>query len=349
MKLVKKQISVSQGVIELYTITTQHGFEVTLCNYGASIYEIAFIKDQKKDVLTLTPENIEVFLSSKAYFGKTVGRTSGRLSTPNYQIKGKTYEVKPYISQDAKLHGGQKGFALQVFKTQDIIESSEEVKIVFSHFSPHMEEGYPGNLKVKVIYQITAHHEIIITHEAISDEDTVLNMNNHTYFNLSSHQEDVLAHKLYVDADTYVDVDESYQFKAILPVKNTPLDFHVARPIKEAIDYFKDKAFKGLDHVFNLNHNQKVVAKLYDEKSTYGVTVKTTYPVLVLYTYNFPTQEKFLGKKMNQSYAGVTLECQYEPDGIHHKALHSAILDKGNLYHHITVYAFYKDVSYEKI
>lgn len=345
MHVVKQEVQTSKGNIQFFIITTPDGFEITLSNFGASIYKIK----HQQNTLTLTPTDIESFLTSTSYFGKTVGRTCGRLSTPSFMIDDNAYAVEPFISKDAKLHGGKLGFGLRTFDVVSLTENEDDISIVMSLFSPHMEEGYPGNLQVKITYIVTSKNEIKIIHEGITDQDTLLNMNNHVYFNLGQPDEDVCQHLLYVDADRYVDVDESYQFKAIQSLQQLPIDFTSPRQIQDAVSFFKHQSFNGLDHVYLLNHKKEKQSILYHPVTHYAVSVHTTYPALVLYTYNYPSRETFDQKVYNTHHAGITLECQYEPDGIHHKALHDAILRVNDTYYHETVYHLYKEVKYEEI
>ncbi len=120
--------------------------EVTLISYGAGLYKYLFLGDN----IVITPKTVDEYMHDLTYYGKTIGRTSGRLVVPSYEINGKTYEVKPYRSDFTSLHGGPTGFSTQNF---DVISKTDS-KVVFRYISEDLEEGYPGKLVLDVTYEL---------------------------------------------------------------------------------------------------------------------------------------------------------------------------------------------------
>lgn len=53
--------------------------------------------------------------------------------------------------------------------------------------SPAGEESFPGNLKVTVTYGLSDDNVLSINMAAETDEETIVNLTNHAYFNLASH------------------------------------------------------------------------------------------------------------------------------------------------------------------
>lgn len=70
--------------------------------------------------------------------------------------------------------------------------------------------------------------------------------------------------------------------------------------------------------------------------------ITTNYPSLVVYTHNADSPDGLDYYKL-WPYAGVALECEYEPGGIMTDFLNDGILKKENTYNHFVKYAFTKE------
>jgi aldose 1-epimerase len=338
MKINKEFVKAPYENVTLTTLENNHGVKVVLSSFGASIYSIEFDGIE----MTLNTEKIEDFFVSPAYYGKTVGRISGRLFGPDYQIKHQVYQVKLEKNQNAMLHGGPKGFSMQNFEIDNQYIDQDVVSIIYRYKSPNLEEGFPGNLDLTVEYQLNQHNELKIIIKGNTDQDTLCNITNHIYFNISKDNKQVHDQIVSINADYYVEVDGEYRFKAKRHVENTVFDFRTPKTIGGSIDALKDTPLLGVDHTFILNDNPNPAAILYDHESQYQVSVQTSYPAVVVYTHNLPSKIKLRGLDHPGIHCGITFECQYEPDGIHHQDLNSAILEKENQYNHFISFKFEK-------
>jgi aldose 1-epimerase len=204
-----------------------------------------------------------------------------------------------------------------------------------------MEEGYPGNLKVKVIYTLTDDNELIIEYQAQSDRNTLCNLTNHSYFNLSgNYKRKVTEQYLKIKSDSFLETDDDLVPSGkTLDVKNTPMDFNTLKLIGRDIecDYKPLKQAGGYDHPWLLSGNEKQI-EMYDEPSGRKMTISTSYPCVVVYTYNSASNERLKFDKVGSKYDAICFETQYEPDGINHKELNSAVLPAGTGYSERTVF-----------
>lgn len=327
-----------QGDITFITITTDH-YRFVLCDFGASIYEISYIGDLEETLLTLTPKYLEDFMVSEGYYGKTVGRTSGRLFSTPIKINNKTYHLNPFISQDAMLHGGAHGFSFKRFSIKDISKTQDDLSIHFISHMRHMEDGLPGELDLEVVYHIKA-DQLLIRFFAHTTETTLCNITNHTYFTFGMKDEKIDRTLLKIDSHHYLDVDDNYHFKDIKDSRRTCFDFKEQRSVSEAMSTLSKTPYKGLDHVFMFDQTNTL--ELYHPITGHGMLVETSYPSVVLYSHNYPDNIPFKLFKDDRKHHGIAVECQFEPSGIHHPSLHSAILEPEETYQHFISYQFFR-------
>jgi aldose 1-epimerase len=325
-----------QGPVTLTTIDNGNGLEVVFTDYGAAIHRIMF---DGKDV-AVTPYDIDDFLTSENYYGKTVGRTAGRMFSPSYRIGDRDYPVRPFKAQSSKLHGGPRGLSFRRFGIMDPNTDDEGV-IIYHITSPDMDEDYPGNVDLTVTYRVTEDNRIVIRHQATTDKDTVLNLTNHVYVNLDI-PGTILGHLVRIDADKVVDIHPDHRPKGLLDVTGTPFDFRTEKRLGKAISEMEESPFQGFDHCFVLNSPGLLEPSMTirSEASDMSLSLYTDYPAVVVYTHNLPTPshlEMFDGQSIHR---GITLECQYEPGGIHHPDLSDAILRAKDTYDHTMMLAF---------
>lgn len=310
--------------------------EVTLISYGAGIYKYQYHGHH----LIITPKTIDEYMHNLAFYGKTIGRTSGRLVVPSYEIHGQPYEVKPYHSDVTSLHGGPKGFSTQNF---DVVSKTDS-KVVFRYVSDDLEEGYPGKLTLDVTYELDQEGALHIDFDAQSTKDTLCNITNHAYFNLNQKNKTILDHEITIKASKYLNIDKKHLLKSVDQVTNTPFDFREPKRFRDAIKDMQHTPFNGFDHawIFNDLSDDAVKASAYDPISRIGLDVYTSYPAVVIYTHNDPAIISLDGPyDQDAIHSSFTFECQYEPGGIHHKSLNSAILNKDELYHQFITYKPY--------
>jgi aldose 1-epimerase len=175
--------------------------------------------------------------------------------------------------------------------------------------------------------------------EARSDHDTLCNLTNHTYFNLSTTRTNILDHEVVIHADYYLDIDENNIIKSKKAVANTPFDFNKKAYLGDRIKEMKQTPFMGFDHTW-IFKDQPTKMEIDEESSPVKLYVETDYPAVVMYTHNHPAPSKLEQFKHDGTHSSFTLECQYEPGGIHYPDLNSAILRKNQLYKHYILYQF---------
>jgi aldose 1-epimerase len=306
--------------------------KVVLLSYGAGIYQYQY---ESQD-LVIKPKTIKDYMNDLVYYGKTIGRTSGRLVVPSYDIGSHTYQVKPFRSKNTSLHGGEHGFAAQNFELINV--NDQKLSATFRYVSKDLEEGYPGKLTLDVCYQLNDDGSIEIYHDAITTKDTLCNITNHVYFNLNQKIDHIYDHILEINAPSYLDIDETYMIKSVNQVDSSPFDFRKPVKLKDQMSKMKHTSFQGFDHTFILDETAFNIPKAvaYEKSSNIGIKAYTTYPAIVFYTHNDPAGIDLEGPfKGDALHCSFTLECQFEPGGIHHPYLNQAILKKDEIYHHV--------------
>ncbi|MCK4639108.1 MAG: galactose mutarotase, partial [Bacteroidales bacterium] len=193
----------------LYTLENKNGLIAKITNYGAIVASLIVPdKNGKFDDIVLGFDSLQDYLDGHPYFGAIVGRYGNRIAKGRFTLDGVEYTLATNNDEN-HLHGGIKGFDKAVWDAEEF-ESNESVGLIFSYISPDGEEGYPGNLLVKVTYTLTNNNELKIDYEAETDKATPVNITHHGYFNLAgAGKKDILDHKLKIDADKYTVVDET--------------------------------------------------------------------------------------------------------------------------------------------
>ncbi len=326
--------------IVLISLKNKNNIEVKLTSYGASIVELlAPDREGNFENIVLTYADIGDYVKNAPYFGATVGRTSGRIGGGSFKLDGKQNELNRNAGIN-HIHGGLAGFSFRIWN-YNIIQEENKVRVEFAYLSKDMEEGYPGDLETKVIYTLTNDNELIIEYKARSSRNTLCNLTNHSYFNLSGNSKrKVTEQYLKIKSDSFLETDDNLvPTGKQLEVKNTPMDFNTQKLIGRDIgnDYKPLKQAGGYDHPWLLSAREEQV-EMYDEPSGRKMTISTTYPCVVVYTYNFANNEGLKYGKTGSKHDGICFEVQYEPDGINHKELNSAVLTAGTSYSERTVF-----------
>jgi aldose 1-epimerase len=241
------------------------------------------------------------------------------------------------------LHGGLKGFD-KVYWDATLLQEGDGVR--FTYTSKDDEEGFPGNLKVSVIYRVLG-NALHIEYNAVTDKKTPVNLTSHCYFNLSGGKEtNILNHELQLNADSFVEVDdESIPTGKLISVKNTAMDFKALKKIGPAIS-----EVNGYDHSWVLNKTDGELinaALLVHKESGVKMTVYTTEPAIHFYSGNF-LDETLMNNKNGQfikKYAGLCLETQHFPDSPNNNNFPNTLLYPGEEYRQKTIYKFENEIN----
>ncbi len=235
--------------ISQYTLENDRGMVVKIINFGGIITDILVPgKDGANHNVVLGFDNLESYLNTHPYFGAIVGRFANRIANGRFELDGKVYNLAVNNGSN-HLHGGIEGFDKKFWSAKKESTGSEVI-LRLNYLSPHMEEGYPGNLSVEIDYALNNNNELILRYKAETDQDTIINLTNHTYFNLNGINSDVLKHKLIMDCDNYTPSDNNQiPTGEIRPVDGTPFDFLEMKPIGRDFGLLDN----GYDHNFVIN------------------------------------------------------------------------------------------------
>ncbi len=350
MKLTKTSFGKTKNGVEatLYTMENKNGCKVSVTDYGAVVVGIfAPDKNGKIEDLALGFDDVRGYDDYTTYYGAFVGRNGNRIANARFTLNGKEY-VLDGNDNGNNLHGGFKGFNNFMYETE-IEESAEEISVEFSRLSADMEQGFPGNLDVSVTYTLTENNEFCIEYYGVSDQDTIVNLTNHTFFNLDGQASgDILDTELFIDADNFTPTDDQLiPTGEIRPVEGTPLDFRTPTAIGKRIndDYLPLKQAFGYDHNYCLNNSgnePELVCRAKSLKSGRVLEVYTDLPGMQLYVGNF-IDGKIQGKGgyTYQKRGGFCLETQLYPDSCHERPyFKSSVLKAGEEYQTTTIYKF---------
>ena len=336
--------------VEIYSLSNKKGMEAAIITFGATVVSLRVPdKNGKSADVVLGYDDMDGYTNGKSYFGAIVGRYANRIAGGKFSLGSKTYTL-PQNDGPNTLHGGISGFNKHVWKAKDV-SSSEGEAVELSYLSKDGEEGFPGNLTIQVRYTLLAErNELRIDYSASADQDTVLNVSNHSYFNLAGEGSgDILGHVLTLHANQFTPVD-----KTLIPTgelrdaKNTPFDFTHAEAIGKRIDGTDEQLIfgKGYDHNWVLSPAEHkngllLAADVYEPASGRKLHVWTTEPAIQFYSGNFLNDTiRGKGNKVYGHRTGFCLETQHYPDSPNHPSFPSTLLKAGKTYKSTTVFAF---------
>jgi len=321
-------------VTTLYTLTNANGLAVKVTNYGGVITSISTPdKAGRMGDIILGFDNIEGYLQNKSYFGAMIGRYGNRIGKAQFDIDGKTYKLDMNDGVN-HLHGGSKGFWSLLWDVKSF-KTENSVGLTLTHTSPDGDQGYPGNLKVTVVYELTNNNEFNITYKAITDKTTHVNMTQHPYFNLAG-KGSILNQELFINGNKYTPVDSGLiPTGELAPVAGTPFDFTKPHAIDQMIGQENEqlKNGGGYDHNWVLNKKSDdewgLDARFSDPLSGRVLEVYSDEPGIQFYSGNF-LDGKVNGKGVNFEYRGaICLEPQHFPDSPNKPKFPSTLLKPG--------------------
>ncbi len=310
---------------------------VQAIDYGARITSI-YLKEKGIDVAVGCDRPEDYLLDAGANFGAAIGRYANRISGARFSLNGKEYRL-PQNDGENCLHGGR-GFAFRYF---DCAKTAPD-RLSCTYTAADMEEGFPGEMKVRIEYILDG-ASLRIRYHASCNQDTVCNLTNHSYFNLNGGGT-VLDHELQIDADFYQPIGtDGVSSQAPAPVEGTPFDFRSTATVGARID--KDHpqltAGTGYDHNFVLNGTGfRTVATLSSQQSGIRMHVVTDLPGIQFYSGNFMNSPAPLlrGGRPQRPREGLCLETQLFPDSPNHPEYPDCVLQKNENFFSETAYVF---------
>ena len=322
------------SAVTCWTLTNEAGLTAEILDYGGIIRSIIVPDPAGNPVdVVLGYDTLEEYIADDCYLGATIGRCANRIKGGTFELNGKTYTL--FTNNGANhLHGGKQGFDKRLWNSRQ-----EGDAVVLSRLSPDGEEGYPGNLQIQVTMGWQG-NSLTIHYDAQTDQDTVINFTNHSYFNLNGHG-NINDHILQVNADSFtLNGEDCAPTGEIVSVEGSAMDFRTPKPIGRDAENDEPcvKFFNGYDSNFILSGHP--IATAVGNETGIRLVVDTDQPGLQLYTGNVLTDRKGKGG-MDYGFRGAfCLETQHFPDSIHHPQWPTCILRAGENFHSFTSFAF---------
>jgi aldose 1-epimerase len=336
--------------VELYTLKNKGGIEVAITTYGGAVVSLkAPDRHGTLEDVVLGYDSLDGYVNDKVYFGAIIGRYANRIGHAKFTLDGKAYTLAKNNGENT-LHGGIKGFNKAVWTAKEIAAKNGQA-LELTYLSKDGEEGFPGNLQVRVVYTLTDSNELEIEYSATTDKDTVVNLTNHSYFNLlgvGPGTGDVLGHVLMIEADKFTPVDSGLiPTGELRDVAGTPFDFRKPTAIGARINEDNEqlKLAGGYDHNFVLRRKMgdpiSLAARVVEPASGRILEVWTTEPGMQLYTGNF-LDGSIHGKGgvVYTKHMAFCLETQHFPDSPNHPKFPTTELKPREHYHTTTIYKF---------
>ena len=340
MKITKQTFGkVDTTEVFLYTLKNHNGMTVNITTYGGIVTSILTPdKEGKFADVVLGFDELQPYLDGHPYFGCIVGRYGNRIAKGKFSIDGTEYTLATNNGPN-HLHGGMKGFDKVIWEARTK-HGPDSVALVLKYTSPDMEEGYSGELRVRVAYILNDDNELRISYQATTDKATPVNLTHHSYFNLSGTQEPALDHILTIAAEKYVAVDENLiPTGELKSLDRSPMDFRKGYSIGARIDEVEG----GYDHTYVLINmgNLLKVADVYHPISGRAMEVYTSEPGIQFYSGNF-LDGSLTGKGgiVYNKHHGFCLETQHFPDSPNQPDFPNTILAPGEEYSYTTIYKF---------
>jgi aldose 1-epimerase len=331
---------------DLYVLTNHNGMTAAITNYGGRLVGLLVPdKDGKMTDVVVGFKGLEDYAkSTESYFGATIGRVGNRIAKGEFSLDGKKYTLFKNNGPNT-LHGGKKGFQAVVWDASQPNDST----VILTYFSKDMEEGFPGNLNVKVTYSLTGDNGFKCEYEATTDKKTVVNLTNHAFFNLNGEGSGtILNHSVQLFADKYTPIDSTMiPTGKIEQVAGTPFDFTKPATIGARIEQDNQQLNygHGYDHNFVLNGTKvnglNHAATVIGDKSGIVMDIYTEEPGMQFYSGNFmQSKNTFKDGSKDDFRTAFAMETQHFPDSPNQPSFPSIVLNPGQTYHTVSLYQF---------
>ena len=329
-----------------YVLTNSRGMKVKIISYGGRITSIE-VPDKEGNFknVVLGLDSLEEYLEESAFLGALIGRFGNRICKGRFSLDGREYKLATN-NGDNHLHGGDRGFDKVLWEVE---KGSASNSLKLTYTSPDMEEGYPGNLLVSVIYSLKDDNTLDVIYKAETDRKTIVNLTQHSYFNLSGDfSQKILDHEVQINADEFIPIDNtSIPTGKINEVAGTPFDFRQPKILGKEISANNEQIKNGIgfDHCWVLNDQDngiRFAASALHPESGRKLEVFTTEPGMQLYTGNF--LDGTLPMQYEEGYyerrTGFCFETQHYPDSPNHPEFPSVVLEPGEEYNSKTSFKF---------
>ena len=327
--------------MECWTLDNHNGMTAEILTYGGILRTLTVPSPTGPRDVVLGLDTVADYEANPGpHLGALVGRVAGRISGASFALNGKEYHLTANAPHTC-LHGGAKGYAKQVWQAEAV-----DGKLVLTYFSPDGEEHFPGNLKVRVVYALTANNSLTIEYFAETDGSTIVNLTNHSYFNLEGHGAGTVdGHTAQFFADYITENNaEKVPTGVLIGVTGTPFDLREPKLLGPGLisGHPQIAAAHGYDHNFVLKSQLDGVFQTAAVLEAGGVRMEceTTQPGVQFYTANFLDVPRGKDGAAYGVHSGLCLETQGWPDAVHHPDVPSPVLKPGETYHHLTVYRF---------
>jgi aldose 1-epimerase len=333
--------------VDAFSVTNARGLELGALTYGGVITSLS-VPDRggRMADVVLGHDSLQDYRDDSSYFGAIIGRYANRIAGARFTLDGKSYRLTPNAGTN-HLHGGHTGFDRVLWRAAPFA-TDDAAGVALHYSSPDGEEGYPGNLEVRVQYALTDRDELGVDFLATTDQPTPINLTQHICFNLTGGAaRDILDHRLWINAELMTPVDENLiPTGELAPVGGSPFDFRTLTPVGARIDTDHEQLRhgRGYDHNFVLTRAGPGLvhaARVVEPGSGRTLDVFTTEPGLHFYSGNFIGGR--VAGKAGRTYgprAGLCLETQHFPDSPNKPGFPSTVLRPGAEYRSRTVFAF---------
>ena len=329
-----------------YLLSNEAGLEVELSDFGASILAIRVPnREGKKTDIMLGYDTLEEYYDNSCGFGAYIGRNANRIGEAKVTLDGVTYELEANQKGINNNHSGSNRSHYHLYAAETGQDDKGDY-VEFRRTSPHLEQGFPGNLEQAIRYTLTKDNALQIDYHAVSDATTVINLTNHSYFNLSGHNNgDVLAHELEVYSDAFLLSDENLlPTGEIASVEGTPMDFRSMHTVGERIDadFIPLKLAGGYDHNYILPNDGKLKKAAWVRSPESGISMEvwTNLCGLQIYTANGLNHKKGKGGTYYEKHGSICFETQFYPNSCKEPSFPSCIFGAGEPYDSTTIFRF---------
>ena len=332
--------------VTAFEFSNEKGMFVRILDYGCTIQSLVVPdKDGKPVDVVLGYDDLASYEEGTCNHGAIVGRYANRIGGARFVLDGREYLLEKCIGENNHVHG--------IFNKKMFDASVEGNVLVLKYLSPAMEEGYPGNVSVEVRYELCEDNSLVITYKATTDEPTIINLTNHSYFNLNGQDgSTVLDHKAQLSCSFFTEYAETFeQTGKIIPVDGSPLDLRTEQAIGARFDddYHQFRICTGYDHNMVVDGKEgelRPIGRVRSEKTGICLEAFTTEPAVHFYSGNYMQFDAVQGGKKGVIYpknGAFCLEAQHYPDSVNHAHFPSTVLRPGEVYTQKTIYRFSSD------